>query len=262
VDVADEESTPAASSSDKTITQREKTPPAERKPSSAVKPDLTRSDLLEIARLKSELRRTETDRDSLRISLDNERKEKESLAQRLDQLREDLTEKRKEVERREAERHELQSQCNKLLHMVDERDRKVEHSEEERDRLRAKIAQVESDLRSVEDERREATHKMRELEQSLRKAEELNGKLENKLFHEDRRLAAKIRLLEEQLAKAQSAAAAAAVNSSAVLGDINLSGNSSDREFAPRVGANDVRELPNLWSDVEGLEMEAERCVA
>jgi len=137
------------------------------------------------------------------------------------------------------------------LHMVDERDRKVEHIEEEREKLRAKIAQVESDWRQAEDDKRELTLKLRELEQMLRRSEEANGKLENKIYHEERRLNAKIRILEEQLAKAQSSVSP----HNSALGDLNMSGNSSDREFGPRMPLGVV---PSLWSDVEGPEMQFE----
>jgi DNA repair exonuclease SbcCD ATPase subunit len=52
-------------------------------------------------------------------------------------------------------------------------------------------------LRRLEDERRELQHRYKELEQSLKRSNELNGKLENKLFHEERKMTAKIRQLEE-----------------------------------------------------------------
>uniref|UniRef100_A0A915CT93 Uncharacterized protein n=1 Tax=Ditylenchus dipsaci TaxID=166011 RepID=A0A915CT93_9BILA len=193
--------------------------------------NLLSSDLLELAHLKGELRKTEAERDTLRFSLENEQKEKEGLSQRLEQLKQDLAEKRKEAERREGERHDLQSQCTKLLHMVDERDRKVEHIEEEREKLRSKISQLEVDWRQTEDDKRELAVK-------------------NKIYHEERRLNAKVRMLEEQLNKAQSSVSP----HNSGLGDLNMSGNSSDREFGPRVPL----EVPSLWSDVEGPEMQFE----
>lgn len=56
---------------------------------------------------------------------------------------------------------------------------------------------MEAELRTLEVAKMEANFKMQELEQKLRKAEDLNAKLENKLYHEDRQFNARIRQLEE-----------------------------------------------------------------
>jgi septal ring factor EnvC (AmiA/AmiB activator) len=76
-------------------------------------------------------------------------------------------------------------------------ERKVELSEQERERLRTRLSDVELELRRVEDDKREVQHRLKELEQSLKRSEELNGRLENKLYHEERRFNSKIRQLEE-----------------------------------------------------------------
>lgn len=71
--------------------------------------------------------------------------------------------------------------------------------EVERERLREKISQTEATIRDLEDEKREISLKLRECDQMVRKTEESNGKLENKLYHEERRLNNRIRQLEEVL---------------------------------------------------------------
>jgi len=119
----------------------------------------------------------------------------------LDRLRQEIVEKERDSEQRELDRHGLTQQCSKLLQMIEEKEKKVEYSENERERLRSRLSEIELELRRVEDERRELVHKHKELEQSLKRSNELNGKLENKLFHEERKMNAKIRQLEEVFLK-------------------------------------------------------------
>lgn len=124
-------------------------------------------------------------------------KEKETLEQRYEQLKSDLTDKRHEMEEIKNEYIDFKMQNKKLLNMVEDRDKKLEHADEERERLRVKISDLEAEMRKIENEKRDTTAKLKDLEQLLKKAEEQNLKMENKLYHEERRMGQKIRSLEE-----------------------------------------------------------------
>uniref|UniRef100_A0A915MYW5 Uncharacterized protein n=1 Tax=Meloidogyne javanica TaxID=6303 RepID=A0A915MYW5_MELJA len=221
-------------------------------------------DILEMAKLKGKLRSLETERGQLKFSLKIEKEEKENLQKELDRLRQEIVEKERDSEQRELDRHGLTQQCSKLLQMIEEKEKKVEYSENERERLRSRLSEIELELRRVEDERRELVHKHKELEQSLKRSNELNGKLENKLFHEERKMNAKIRQLEEQLITAKSSLSPLNLSAGGgVSSDLNMSGNSSDRDFIPLNGPEGGDEgggqversmVPSLWSEIEASE--------
>nr|CAD2164734.1 unnamed protein product [Meloidogyne enterolobii] len=214
-------------------------------------------DILEMAKLKGKLRSLETERGQLKFSLKIEKEEKENLQKELDRLRQEIVEKERDSEQRELDRHGLTQQCSKLLQMIEEKEKKVEYSENERERLRSRLSEIELELRRVEDERRELVHKHKELEQSLKRSNELNGKLENKLFHEERKL-------EEQLITAKSSLSPLNLSAGGgVSSDLNMSGNSSDRDFIPLNGPEGGDEggghversmVPSLWSEIEASE--------
>lgn len=132
-----------------------------------------------------------------RFSLETVSKEKETLEQRYEQLKSDLTEKRHEMDELKNECLDFKAQNKKLLNMVEDRDKKLEHTDEERERLRNKISEFEAETRKLENEKRDTAARIKDLEQVLKKAEDQNLKLENKLYHEERRLGSKIRGLEE-----------------------------------------------------------------
>uniref|UniRef100_A0A1I8C1M1 Uncharacterized protein n=1 Tax=Meloidogyne hapla TaxID=6305 RepID=A0A1I8C1M1_MELHA len=212
-------------------------------------------DILEMAKLKGKLRSLETERGQLKFSLKIEKEEKENLQKELDRLRQEILERERDFEQRELDRHGLTQQCSKLLQMIEEKEKKVENSENEREKLRSRLSEIELNLRQVEDERRELIHKYKELEQSLKRSNELNGKLENKLFHEERKMNAKIRQLEEQLSPLNLSAGGG------VSSDLNMSGNSSDRDFVPLNGPEgggggqvERSAVPSLWSEIEASE--------
>uniref|UniRef100_A0A914IG72 Metalloendopeptidase n=1 Tax=Globodera rostochiensis TaxID=31243 RepID=A0A914IG72_GLORO len=82
---------------------------------------------------------------------------------------------------RELDRHGFMQQCTKLLQMMEEKvgesaklmeekEKKVERSEQEREKLRT----------------RELQHRIKELDHSLKQSNELNGRLENKHYYEER----------------------------------------------------------------------------
>ncbi|KAL3083900.1 hypothetical protein niasHT_036471 [Heterodera trifolii] len=190
-------------------------------------------DILELAKLKSRLRSLETERDQLKLTMKITQEEKEYLAKDLDRLRQELVEKERDSEQRELDRHGLTQQCSKLLQMIEEKEKRMGYSEQEREKLRTRISEAEMGLFRVEDEKRELQHRTKELEQSLKQSTELNGRLENKFYHEERRLNSKIRQLEEQLVIAKSLASPVNMSRGGLSADLNMSANSSDQGFVP-----------------------------
>ncbi|KAL3074825.1 hypothetical protein niasHS_014270 [Heterodera schachtii] len=216
-------------------------------------------DILELAKLKSRLRSLETERDQLKLTMKITQEEKEYLAKDLDRLRQELVEKERDSEQRELDRHGLTQQCSKLLQMIEEKEKRMGYSEQEREKLRTRISEAEMGLFRVEDEKRELQHRTKELEQSLKQSTELNGRLENKFYHEERRLNSKIRQLEEQLAIAKSLASPVNMSRGGLSADLNMSANSSDQGFVPLSspdggGARIRSAVPSLWSEIDTNE--------
>ncbi|KAL3069680.1 hypothetical protein niasHS_015914 [Heterodera schachtii] len=216
-------------------------------------------DILELAKLKSRLRSLETERDQLKLTMKITQEEKEYLAKDLDRLRQELVEKERDSEQRELDRHGLTQQCSKLLQMIEEKEKRMGYSEQEREKLRTRISEAEMGLFRVEDEKRELQHRIKELEQSLKQSTELNGRLENKFYHEERRLNNKIRQLEEQLAIAKSLASPVNMSRGGLSADLNMSANSSDQGFVPLsspdgAGARIRSAVPSLWSEIDTNE--------
>uniref|UniRef100_A0A914HW37 Uncharacterized protein n=1 Tax=Globodera rostochiensis TaxID=31243 RepID=A0A914HW37_GLORO len=154
---------------------------------------------------------------------------------------------------RELDRHGFMQQCTKLLQMMEEKvgesaklmeekEKKVERSEQEREKLRTRLSEVELGLLRVEDEKRELQHRIKELDHSLKQSNELNGQLENKHYHEERRLNTKIRQLDEQLANATKSSLGEGVS------------NSSDREVCSPDGARGPSFISSLWSEIDSNE--------
>ncbi|KAF7633490.1 hypothetical protein Mgra_00007073 [Meloidogyne graminicola] len=213
-------------------------------------------DILEMAKLKGKLRSLETEREQIKFSLKLEREEKENLQKELDRFKQEIVEKERDCEQRELDRHGLVQQCSKLLQMIEEKEKKLENSENEREKLHCRLSEIELNLRHLEDEKRELQHNFKELELSNKRINELNkGKLN-----------LKIKQIEEQLINSKSSLNSP-LNLSTVCGggissDLNMSGNSSDRDFVPLNEEEEVcggvgqeeQNVINLWSEIETSE--------
>jgi hypothetical protein len=190
--------------------------------------------------------------------LETERKERQEIADRYEKLTAELTKKGQELEQKEKERIEQQSRCDSLWRKIETTESECKFLRDDRDSLRDQIQALKDELRQMEDAKRQmedakrdVIRKLEEREQLIRRVEEENAKLENRLYHEERRLNATITSLREQISKSQSFVA----NHSALGDVVNTSGNSSDRDFLGHLSSD----VPTLWSDVEGSEVMASR---
>ncbi|KAL3085880.1 hypothetical protein niasHT_034110 [Heterodera trifolii] len=191
---------------------------------------------------KSSAQFGETERDQLKLTMKITQEEKEYLAKDLDRLRQELVEKERDSEQRE--RKEWATVNRK------------------REKLRTRISEAEMGLFRVEDEKRELQHRIKEFGAVTQQSTELNGRLENKFYHEERRLNSKIRQYGRgEQRERERAITFYPVNMSrgGLSADLNMSANSSDQGFVPLSspdggGARIRSAVPSLWSEIDTNE--------
>uniref|UniRef100_A0A914ZE37 Uncharacterized protein n=1 Tax=Parascaris univalens TaxID=6257 RepID=A0A914ZE37_PARUN len=215
------------------------------------------ADIMEVARLRAQLKRLETDLDQAKLALQKEENLHEHLTRKIELAELEATERKKEAEAKEAERVDTHNQCKKMLIMVEERDAKIRRSEEVTERLRDEVNKWQTEVRHLEEQNRRIQNKLNEAEQELKRLRAENNRLETRHFHELRECKQTIGALQQSLEASQLAAISKSPDGGNLL---NLSSNgSSDREFgAPFVSHLGPPPLPTirpLWGDDEPVEI-------
>uniref|UniRef100_A0A0M3I016 Vegetative cell wall protein gp1 n=1 Tax=Ascaris lumbricoides TaxID=6252 RepID=A0A0M3I016_ASCLU len=243
------------------------------------------ADIMEVARLRAQLKRLEADLDQAKLALQKEENLREHLTRKVELAELEASERKKEAEAKEAERVDTHNQCKKMLIMVEERDARIRHSEEVTERLRDEVSKWQTEVRHLEEQNRliqnklndarirhseEVTERLRdevskwqtevrhleeqnrliqnklnEAEQELKRLRAENNRLETRHFHEMRECKQTINALQQSLEAAQLAAISKPPDGGNLL---NLSSNgSSDREFgAPFVSHLGPPPLPMI----------------
>ncbi|VDK48237.1 unnamed protein product [Anisakis simplex] len=244
-------------------------------------------DIMEVARLRAQLKRLEIDLDQTRLSLQKEENVREHLTRKLELAELEANERKKETEAKESERVDTHNQCKKMLAMVEERDAKIRHSEQLTEKLRDEIDKWQTEVRHLQEQNKVIENKLNDAEQELKRLRAENNRLETRHFHEMRECKHTITTLRQvsrqlihyyllllwslwkiSLEEAQRMAATATAAIPPQLPDsggnnlMNLSSNgSSDREYpsahaiGSRLGPPPLPAIRPLWGDDEAAEV-------
>ncbi|VDM48751.1 unnamed protein product [Toxocara canis] len=242
------------------ISEEKKLPPISgqpRKQKECTPPKSNPGDIMEVARLRAQLKRVEADLDQARLSLQKEENMREHLTRKVELAELEANERKKETEAKEAERVDTHNQCKKMLAMVEERDAKIRHSEGLTDKLRDEVNKWQAEVRHLEEQNKVVESKLNEAEHELKRLRAENNRLETRHFHEMRECKHTISSLQQSLEAAQLAAMPKLPDGGNLL---NLSSNgSSDREFAAPIvshlGPPPLPLIRPLWGDDEPPEV-------
>ncbi|KAI6238519.1 hypothetical protein M3Y99_00675500 [Aphelenchoides fujianensis] len=179
----------------------------------------TAAELEDLAAARAELRRVEAERDQVRRQLHAANLELESLREQL-----------REANALKAKLDQKEQQMAEMLQMIKDKDQRL-----------AKVADMQEDMFETDAKRVRAETKAVDLQESLRRTEEEQQKLRNQWYHDERRLNAKIRSLEEIIDQFRAAHPQTLFGKP--LGASSPTFGTRDYSDAP-----DGRDVPDLWS--------------
>uniref|UniRef100_A0A915PLT5 Uncharacterized protein n=1 Tax=Setaria digitata TaxID=48799 RepID=A0A915PLT5_9BILA len=214
-------------------------------------PRFSSADIMEVAKLRVQLRTVETDLDQAKLTLQKQLNERDHLIRKVELAEAEAMKRLKEVEAKEAERVEAHNQFKRILGMVEEREAKLRSAEELTDKLRNEAMKWQEEVRQLEGQKKAVEFKLMEADQELKRLKAEYAKLETRNFHEIRQYKQTIAALQQQ-----SAEQAHLSNPSSNIPDnasvLNISASSSlDRDYSVGTGLAALR-LPHvrpLWDD-------------
>ncbi|KAI6239721.1 hypothetical protein M3Y99_00538000 [Aphelenchoides fujianensis] len=179
----------------------------------------TASELEDLAAARAEFRCVVAERDQVRRQLHAANLELESLREQL-----------REANALKAKLDQKEQQMAEMLQMIKDKDQRL-----------AKVADMQEDMFETDAKRVRAETKAADLQESLRRTEEEQQKLRNQWYHDERRLNAKIRSLEEIIDQFRAAHPQSLFGKP--LGASSPTFGTRDYSDAP-----DGRDVPDLWS--------------
>ncbi|KAK6113846.1 hypothetical protein QQG55_53340 [Brugia pahangi] len=212
------------------------------------------AEIIEVAKLRVQLKTVEADLDQAKLTLQKELNERDHLMRKVEFAETEAAKRLKEVEAKEAERIEAQNQFKRILGMVEEREAKLRSAEDLTERLRNEVMKWQEEVRRLEDQKKAVEFKLLETDQELKRLKAEYAKLETRTFHEIRQCKQTIAVLQQQ-SQEQIHLSNPTSNMLDNANVLNISASSSDRDYGASLSGGGLVAPPllshirPLWDD-------------
>uniref|UniRef100_A0A1I8EKL7 Uncharacterized protein n=1 Tax=Wuchereria bancrofti TaxID=6293 RepID=A0A1I8EKL7_WUCBA len=212
------------------------------------------AEIMEVAKLRVQLKTVEADLDQAKLTLQKELNERDHLMRKVEFAEAEAAKRLKEVEAKEAERIEAQNQFKRILGMFEEREAKLRSAEDVTEKLRDEIMKWQEEVRRLEDQKKAVEFKLLETDQELKRLKAEYAKLETRTFHEIRQCKQTIAVLQQQSLE-QVHLSNPASNMLDNANALNISASSSDRDYGASLSGSGLVAPPllshirPLWDD-------------
>ncbi|CAG9536357.1 unnamed protein product [Cercopithifilaria johnstoni] len=212
------------------------------------------AEIMEVAKLRVQLKTVEADLDQAKLTLQKQLNERDHLLRKVEFAEAEAAKQLKEVNVKETERIEAQNQFKRILGMVEERETKLRITEELAEKMRNEMIKWQEEVRRLEDQKKAMEFKLLEADQELKRLKAEYAKLETRSFHEIRQCKQTIAALQQQsLEQVRMSNPSSNLLDNANVLNISAS-SSSDRDYAISLNSSLVAPpfLPSvrpLWGD-------------